>query len=76
MRHLVMLFLHVIVTIIRLMGPGGIRSVVAGAVLVKHQLLILVAMDQDTRVSRPVADLHTYRGQSHCRGLYQTPLAA
>jgi transposase InsO family protein len=41
MRHLVMLFVHVIVTITRLFGPGGIRSVVAESVLVKHQLLIL-----------------------------------
>ncbi len=32
--------------------------------------------DQDTRVSRPVADLHSYRWQRHCQGLYQTPMAA
>jgi putative transposase len=41
MRHLFMLFVHAIVTITRLLGPGGIRSVVAESVLVKHQLLIL-----------------------------------
>jgi putative transposase len=32
--------------------------------------------DQDTSVSRPLADLHSYRWQPHCRGLYQTPIAA
>jgi len=32
--------------------------------------------DQDARASRSVADLCTYRWQSHCRGLYQTPVAA
>jgi hypothetical protein len=32
--------------------------------------------DQDTSVSRPRADLHSYRWQPHCRGLYQTPVAA
>jgi transposase InsO family protein len=32
--------------------------------------------DQDTSVSRPLADLHSYQWQSHCQGLYQTPVAA
>ena len=32
--------------------------------------------DQDTSVSRPLADLHSYRWQSHCQGLYQTSVAA
>jgi len=41
MRDLVILFVHVIVTFARLMGPGGLRSVVAESVLVKQQLLIL-----------------------------------
>src|SRR2546425_4372055 len=35
------LFLHVIVTVIRLARPGGLRSVVAESALVRHQLLIL-----------------------------------
>jgi transposase InsO family protein len=41
MRELVILFVHVIATLARLWGPGGIRSVVAESVLVKQQLLIL-----------------------------------
>ena len=41
MRHLLILFVHVIATLTRLLGPGGLRSVVAESVLVKHQLLIL-----------------------------------
>jgi putative transposase len=40
-RDLAVLFLHLLVTIARLAGPGGVRSVVAESVLVKHQLLIL-----------------------------------
>jgi hypothetical protein len=32
--------------------------------------------DQDANESRPFADLHSYRWQSHCQGLYQTPVAA
>ena len=41
MRDLVILFVHVMATLARLLGPGGIRSVVAESVLVKQQLLIL-----------------------------------
>jgi hypothetical protein len=36
------LLLHLIVTVIRLARPGGLRSIVAESVLVKHQLLILI----------------------------------
>ena len=32
--------------------------------------------DQDPSGPQPFADLHSYRWQSHCRGLYQTPIAA
>jgi hypothetical protein len=41
MRDVVILFLHLIVTVVRLARPGGLRSVVAESVLVKHQLRIL-----------------------------------
>jgi len=41
MRDLLVLFVHVLVTLARLAGPGGVRSVVAESVLVKHQLLTL-----------------------------------
>src|SRR6266851_9072473 len=41
MRDVVMLFVHLIVTVVRLARPGGLRSVVAEPVLVKHQLRIL-----------------------------------
>ncbi len=41
MRDLAILFIHFIVTVARLFGPGGARSVVAESLLVKHQLLIL-----------------------------------
>ncbi len=41
MRDLSILFVHLVATIARLLGPGGARSVVAESLLVKHQLLIL-----------------------------------
>jgi len=37
----VILFIHLIVTTARLLGPGGRRSIVAESLLIKHQLLIL-----------------------------------
>ena len=41
MRDILTLFLHTIVTIIRLAQPGGLRTVVAESVLMRHQVLIL-----------------------------------
>ena len=41
MRDSVVLFLHVFVTIFRIARAGGVRSVVAESILLKHQLLIL-----------------------------------
>jgi hypothetical protein len=41
MRDFTILFAHVIVTVARLAGPGGVRSVVAESALIRHQLLIL-----------------------------------
>src|SRR3989449_8399001 len=41
MRDIFTLFLHVIVTVIRLVRPGGLHSVVAESALIRHQLLIL-----------------------------------
>ena len=41
MSDLVILLVHLITIILRLVGPGGVRAVVAESVLAKHQLLIL-----------------------------------
>ena len=41
MRDVVIPFLHLIVTVVRLAQQGGLRSVVAESLLVKHQLRIL-----------------------------------
>ena len=41
MRDFIILFIHVIVTMARLAGPGGLRSVVAESTLIRHQVLIL-----------------------------------
>src|SRR5436853_7437861 len=41
MREILVLFVHLIATVVRLARPGGLRAVVAESVLVRHQLLIL-----------------------------------
>jgi hypothetical protein len=41
MHDLAILFLHVITTALRLLRPGGARSIIAESLLVKHQLLII-----------------------------------
>ena len=41
MHNLVVLFIHFIATLARLLGPGGVRSIVAESLLLKHQLLIV-----------------------------------
>ncbi|HEV2989245.1 MAG TPA: hypothetical protein VG759_12445 [Candidatus Angelobacter sp.] len=41
MCNLAVLFIHFIAVLARLLGPGGVRSIVAGSLLLKHQLLIV-----------------------------------
>jgi len=41
MRHLVVLFIHFLATLVHLLGPGGVRSIVAESLILKHQLLIV-----------------------------------
>jgi len=45
---LVVLFIHFIATLARLLGPGGVRSLVAESLLLKHQLLIVNRSRQRT----------------------------
>src|SRR5215510_10544706 len=41
MRDILVFFLHVVVTALRLARPGGVRSIIAESALIRHQLLIL-----------------------------------
>jgi hypothetical protein len=41
MRDNLILFFHLIITVICVTRPGGARSIVAESVLLKHQLLIV-----------------------------------
>jgi hypothetical protein len=59
------LFLHLLATVARLAGPGGVRAVVAESVLVKHQPLILNRLENGRPISvrllascRSVCGLH------------------
>ena len=41
LRHFVVLFIHLIAILTQLLQPGGVRSLVAESLLLKHQLLIV-----------------------------------
>jgi len=41
MYDVLVVFVHLIVTVVRLMKPGGLRAVVAESVLTRHQILLL-----------------------------------
>jgi putative transposase len=41
MRHLFFLFIHLIAVLTQLFRPGGVRSLIAESLLLKHQLLIV-----------------------------------
>lgn len=41
MRDLLTLFLHLLTTLAKLAGPGGMRGVVAETLVTKHQLLVM-----------------------------------
>jgi hypothetical protein len=56
MRNLAVLVIHLIATLARLLEPGGVRSLVAESLLLKHQLLI-VNRRLPSRESRP-AECH------------------
>jgi hypothetical protein len=45
MRNLAVLFIHLLATLACLLGPGGVGSLVAESLLLKHQLLILPGND-------------------------------
>jgi putative transposase len=46
MCNLVILFIHFLVTLARLLGPGGVRSIVAESLILRHQLLIVTRSRQ------------------------------
>ena len=46
MSNLVILFIHFLVILARLLGPGGVRSIVAESLILKHQLLIVTRSRQ------------------------------
>ena len=55
MRHLFILIIHFMTTVVKLVRPGGVRAVVAESVLAKHQVLILAldsALSLRSRSSR------------------------
>ena len=44
MRELFILAIHLLVTLVKLVRPGGMRAVAAESLSLKHQLLISIAL--------------------------------
>ena len=63
MRELLILAIHLLVTLVKLLRPGGVRTVAAESLLLKHQLLISNRSRQRapnlTTLDRFVLDLST-----------------
>jgi hypothetical protein len=71
MRDFLILFVHLIVTVTRLAGPAGLRSVVSESVLVRHQLLIL----NRGRKRAPNLSMANYKMGRKRRGVTMLPSA-
>ena len=41
MRDVLLLLIHLLVTVVKLVRPGGVRTIVAESLLLKHQILII-----------------------------------
>lgn len=70
MKLVIVLLIHLLVTIAKLLRPGGTRAVVAETLLLKHQLMVL------NRSRQRASNLERYHWQGHCGGLFQLPIAA
>ena len=57
MLNLILLFVQIVTTLVRLAGPGGVRSVVAESVLLRHQLLVLNRLDAERQTLAHWIDL-------------------
>jgi hypothetical protein len=54
MRDLAILLIHLTATLVKLLGGGGARSVVAESLLLKHQLLVLNRSRKRAPALRPI----------------------
>ena len=41
MKDLIVLLIHLLTTLAKLMGPGGVKAVVADSLLLKQQLVVI-----------------------------------
>jgi hypothetical protein len=75
MEDLLVLLPHLLITLARLLGPGGTRAVVAGSVLMEQQLVAITRLRPRVAATRR-ADLAYVRWETQRPGPYQPPTAA
>lgn len=54
MRDVLILVVYLIINVVRVMRPGGVRSVIAKSVFLRHQLLVLKRPRQRTPKLLPI----------------------
>ena len=67
MRDLLVLFVHLVVTTVRLMRPGGARAIVAEWLLLKQQLLIVTRSRAGHRICVHWTESLQVYAQACCR---------
>ena len=55
MRDLLLLAIHLLVTLAKFLGPGGVRRVAAESLLLRHQLLPAIAPNGCVRIAQQIA---------------------
>jgi hypothetical protein len=74
MRNLAVLVIHLIATLARFLGPGGVRSLVAESLLLKHQLLI-VNRSRQRSPNLSAGDRHRHHGPVARTGPFRSVVA-
>src|SRR5215475_12948722 len=65
MHDILLVLVHAIVTIVRLMKPGGLRTVVAESALTRRQLLILKSQSRSSQPARFPSHSRRFMQPSH-----------
>ena len=68
MKDLVFLLIHLLTTLAKLLGPGSAKSIVADS--------LLTPAEAAGGASKSPIKLDNFHWQTHCKGLYQLPIAA
>jgi hypothetical protein len=64
MKTVLLLVVHLVVTLVKLARPGGVRAVIAESLVLEHQMMVSNRLFDD------------YRWEAKSRGRFELPVAA